>query len=115
METLAELNYQKTYEKIKNRQSFSFLAKREELNFQDIERSIPNFDFELPFDLPILNSLDDVITLLLQDSVGQINVNLLNRIKMLVTVFNGKILYQKIEDGITWEVIIIFPVIIVKV
>lgn len=112
METLATLDYQKTYERIKNRQSFSFLATREELSFQDIERRIKDVDFRLPFDLPIFNSLEDIITLLLRDSIGQINVNLINRIKMLVTVFDGKILYQKIEDGKIWEVIIVFPVII---
>ena len=57
-----------------------------------------------------INSLENLIDLLLRESVGQIMIGKTERIKILTEVFGGTIFYQRIDSkGDYWKVMIIFP------
>lgn len=110
MENYSELNYNQVYNRLKNNESFVFQATREELNFTNLEKEITSVNFDIPFRLPLLNSLENLIDLLLRESVGQIMIGKTERIKILTEVFGGTIFYQRIDSkGDYWKVMIIFP------
>ena len=111
MEKFSELNYIKVYKDLKNNISFEFIATRDEVEFNDIEQKYKTTDLYHYFKRPVLNSPEELVKIVLQNSVGQNNLVPMEKIQILTVIYGGDMYYKKNDsNGDTWEVLILFPV-----
>jgi hypothetical protein len=109
MTAFNQLNFNEVYKKLRDNESFSFQATREELNFQNVENELTSVNFDMPFRLPLATSLENLVDYILKDSIGQIKIGQMDKIKILTEIFGGTIFYKRIgKDGKDWEIMIIF-------
>lgn len=103
-----DLTNREIYLNIRERKSLEFIASRADIGFQNIENEFNSINFDFPFLLPEMQSLEVIIQILLQESIGLVNMEQYQKLRLLVKVFNGHIFYQKIDKGDFWRVMIVF-------
>ena len=103
-----DIDFRQIYLEIRQRNQLDFIANRSDIGFDNIENEFESINFEVPFRIPELQNLDTIIKILLEESVGVVNMESYQKMRLLVKVFNGEIFYQKNGDGEEWRVMIIF-------
>jgi hypothetical protein len=109
MKKLNDFTYQEIYDKIQSKESFEFIASRTEIGFENIENEFTTINFDIPFRLPLLNNLENLVDFIIRESIGQINIDFKDRIKILTEIYGGAIFYQRFDsEGKEWKVMVIF-------
>ena len=103
-----DLSFREIYIQIRDRKNLDFIANRNDIGFANIENEFTTINFNFPFPLPELQNLKEVTRILLEDSIGMVNMELYQRLRLLVKIFNGHIFYQRIDKGDAWRVMIVF-------
>jgi hypothetical protein len=100
------ISWQEIHDYVAKRERVFFIAKREEIEFQNIEIDMHQ-DFENPFPLDTLSipSIQEVLSL---DAIGVLHISPITRIRMLVKLVGGEIWYERIDKGDEWKVAILF-------
>lgn len=92
-------------ETIPKKENLSFIASRDEIKFQNIENEISR-DYSLPFYLPNMY-LQSPISILVHEAMGLAHLDLIDKIRLLTHIYEGKMIYQKINED-SWQVVINF-------
>lgn len=109
MRTLnSDLTFREIYLSIRERKNIEFIATRSDIGFNNIEAEFPNINFDFPFPLNELQNLRTVIDILMQESIGLVQMEPYQKLRLLVKVFQGQLFYEKIGTGATWRVFILF-------
>ncbi|SEN23682.1 hypothetical protein SAMN04488505_10948 [Chitinophaga rupis] len=90
--------YDQIFNNIRTRNSFGLEATRSELKFENIEQTMPYINFDQPSALPYI-FIPTAREILMQDAIGNIHLDLIDRIRLATDMFQGIIYYQRIGNG----------------
>lgn len=103
-----DLTFREIYLSVRQRKNIEFLANRNDIGFQNIENDFKGINFNYPFPLNEMQNLEVIIDILLQESIGKVNMEPYQKLRLLVKIFNGQAFYQRTADINFWRVMVIF-------
>ncbi|REJ81695.1 MAG: hypothetical protein DWQ44_11250 [Bacteroidetes bacterium] len=95
------------FTKIQNRENFQVEATRKEIKFEGIEEAMKSQNFDYPFVLSNI-FLTSGLSILAHEAAGLVQLDLIDRIRILTDLNQGTIVYERIGNGDRWKVSVLF-------
>jgi hypothetical protein len=101
------ITWKEIYDNVADKSNVSFVAKREDIQFENVEEGFPHLNFNCAFALDTI-VIPGIRELFTHEAIGMVRLEPFQKIRMLAKLLDGIVYYEKIEGGREWKVNIIF-------